>query len=47
MDGSAKGGSVLAVERELRIPIKFIGVGEQMADLRPFEPDPFISSLFE
>ena len=47
MDGSAKGGSVLAVERELRIPIKFIGVGEQMADLRPFEPDHFISSLFD
>lgn len=47
MDGSAKGGSVLAVERELQIPIKFIGTGEQMADLRPFDPDLFIASLFE
>jgi fused signal recognition particle receptor len=46
MDGSAKGGSVLAVERELQIPIKFIGTGEQMTDLKAFEPSEFIAGLF-
>ena len=46
MDGSAKGGSILAVERELQIPIKFIGVGEGMEDLRPFDPEEFVSGLF-
>lgn len=46
MDGSAKGGSILAVERELQIPIKFIGTGEAMADLQPFEPESFVSGLF-
>lgn len=46
MDGSAKGGSVLAVERELHLPIKFIGVGEAMADLRSFDPNEFIATLF-
>jgi fused signal recognition particle receptor len=47
MDGSAKGGSVFAVERELQIPIKFIGTGEKMTDLTPFDPHRFIASLFE
>jgi fused signal recognition particle receptor len=46
MDGSAKGGSVLAVERELQIPIKFIGTGEQVTDLKAFEPSEFIAGLF-
>jgi fused signal recognition particle receptor len=46
MDGSAKGGSVLAVERELQLPIKFIGTGEKMTDLKAFEPDEFIAGLF-
>jgi fused signal recognition particle receptor len=46
MDGSAKGGSILAVERELQIPIKFIGTGEAMADLQPFAPESFVSGLF-
>jgi len=46
MDGSAKGGSILAVERELQIPIKFIGTGEAMDDLQPFEPESFVSGLF-
>lgn len=46
MDGSAKGGSIFAVERELQIPIKFIGTGEQMIDLKPFEPEEFIKGLF-
>lgn len=46
MDGSAKGGSILAVERELQIPIKFIGTGEAMDDLQPFEPESFVAGLF-
>jgi fused signal recognition particle receptor len=46
MDGSAKGGSILAVERELQIPIKFIGTGEAIDDLQPFEPESFVSGLF-
>jgi len=46
MDGSAKGGAILAVERELKVPIKFIGVGEGLADLQPFDPEAFVSGLF-
>ena len=46
MDGSARGGSVIAVERELRIPIKFIGNGEGISDLEPFDPRRFVDQLF-
>lgn len=45
MDGSARGGAVIAVERELRIPIKFIGTGEGASDLEPFEPQRFVDRL--
>jgi len=45
LDGSAKGGIVLAAKRELNIPIKFIGVGESMQDLKPFDPEQFIDAL--
>jgi len=47
LDGTAKGGIVIAITRELNLPIRFIGVGEQVDDLLPFEPERFISSLFE
>lgn len=47
LDGTAKGGIVVAITRELNVPIRFIGVGEQAEDLLPFEPEKFISSLFE
>jgi len=47
LDGTAKGGIVVAITRELNLPIRFIGVGEQAEDLLPFEPDRFIASLFE
>jgi fused signal recognition particle receptor len=47
LDGTAKGGIVVAITRELNLPIRFIGVGEQADDLLPFEPDRFITSLFE
>jgi fused signal recognition particle receptor len=47
LDGTAKGGVVVAIARELGLPVRFIGVGEQAADLLPFEPESFIRSLFE
>lgn len=47
LDGTAKGGIVVAITRELGLPIRYIGVGEQVEDLLPFEPERFISSLFE
>ena len=47
MDGSARGGIVLAVEHELGIPVKFVGVGEGVDDLVPFEPGEFVDALFE
>lgn len=47
MDGSARGGSVVAVERELQVPIKFIGTGEGISDLQPFDPRLFVEQLFQ
>jgi fused signal recognition particle receptor len=47
LDGSAKGGIVFAIETELGIPIKLVGIGEQIGDLVPFDPDEFVSALFE
>lgn len=46
LDGTAKGGVVVAIARELSLPIRYVGVGEQASDLLPFEPDKFIASLF-
>jgi fused signal recognition particle receptor len=45
LDGTAKGGIGLAIMRELQVPVKFIGVGEQLDDLKPFNRDAFINSL--
>ena len=45
LDGTARGGIVVAIERVLRIPVKFVGVGEGAADLRTFDPDEFVASL--
>src|SRR5579859_1384619 len=47
LDGTAKGGVVIAIARELSLPIRYIGVGEKVDDLLPFEPERFIQSLFE
>jgi len=47
LDGSAKGGIVFAVETELGIPVKLVGVGERIEDLMPFDPDEFVDALFE
>ena len=46
MDGSAKGGIALAIERECGIPIKFIGTGEGAQDLEVFDPERYLNGLF-
>lgn len=46
LDGTAKGGVVLAIARELRLPIRYVGIGEQKEDLVPFNAEQFIESLF-
>lgn len=46
LDGTAKGGVVLAIKEELNVPVKYIGVGEQIDDLQPFDPDVFARALF-
>ncbi len=47
LDGSAKGGIVVAIESELGIPVKYIGVGEQAEDLQKFDANSFVAALFE
>jgi len=47
LDGTAKGGVIVAIARELGLPIRFIGVGEKVEDLLPFDPEAFIDSLFK
>lgn len=46
LDGTAKGGVVLSIKEELGVPVKYIGVGEQMDDLQPFDADDFAKALF-
>lgn len=46
LDGTAKGGIVLAISREMNLPIRFIGVGEQLDDLQPFDRQAFVEALF-
>ncbi len=47
MDGSSKGGIAIAVQSELGIPVKYIGVGEHLEDLQRFDPDEFVRALFD
>lgn len=47
LDGTAKGGIALAIQAELSVPVKYIGVGEHMEDLQKFDPDAFVDALFE
>ncbi|HEX2385009.1 MAG TPA: signal recognition particle-docking protein FtsY, partial [Candidatus Binatia bacterium] len=47
LDGTAKGGVVVAIQEELRIPVQYIGVGEDVDDLQSFEPESFVQALFE
>lgn len=46
LDGSSRGGIVVAVQRELGLPVKFVGLGEDVEDLAPFDPDLFVEGLF-
>ncbi len=47
LDGSAKGGVAVAIAYELGLPVKLVGVGESLEDLRPFDPDDFAAALLE
>jgi len=47
LDGTAKGGIALAIQAELSVPVKYIGVGEHMEDLQKFDPDAFVDALFD
>ncbi len=47
LDGTAKGGVLFAIVNELKIPVKFIGVGEDIDDLQPFDPSAFVEAIFE
>jgi len=47
LDGSAKGGVLFSIARELKLPVRFIGVGEQVDDLQPFDPRSFVEALFD
>lgn len=47
LDGTAKGGIAVAIEAELSVPVKYIGVGEKVEDMERFDPDQYISALFE
>ncbi len=47
LDGTAKGGIAIAIQSELKIPVKYIGVGEKIDDLQKFDPDAFVNALFD
>ncbi len=47
LDGTAKGGAVFAIKDILDIPVKYIGVGEQIEDMQPFDADMFVEALFD
>jgi fused signal recognition particle receptor len=47
LDGTAKGGVVVAIRQQVGLPVKFVGVGEKLDDLIPFDPDPFVDGMFE
>ncbi len=46
LDGTAKGGIIVAIAKELQVPVKFVGIGEGIEDLRPFDPEQFVDALF-
>ena len=46
LDGTAKGGVLFAISQQLGLPIRFIGVGEQVEDLRPFNAEEFVDAIF-
>lgn len=47
LDGTAKGGAIFAIKAKLNLPVKYIGVGEQLDDMEPFDPDTYVTALFE
>jgi fused signal recognition particle receptor len=47
LDGTAKGGSIFAIKQKVGLPVKYVGIGEQMDDLDEFDPDSFVAALFE
>jgi fused signal recognition particle receptor len=47
LDGTAKGGVVIGICDELRLPVRYVGVGEKVADLKPFQPHEFVEALFQ
>jgi fused signal recognition particle receptor len=47
LDGTAKGGVIISIQEELGVPVQFIGVGEDVEDLQPFEAESFVQALFE
>jgi fused signal recognition particle receptor len=47
LDGTARGGMVVAIGAELGLPVRYVGIGEGLDDLRPFDPDLFVAALFE
>ena len=46
LDGTAKGGTIFTIKQKLALPVKFIGVGEKVEDLEPFDPDTYVEALF-
>ena len=46
LDGTAKGGSIFAIKQKLNLPVKFVGVGEKLEDLEPFDTDGYVEALF-
>ncbi|MDC1142409.1 signal recognition particle-docking protein FtsY [Planctomycetota bacterium] len=47
LDGTAKGGAVLAINEKVEVPVKFVGLGEQVEDMQPFDADQYVSALFD
>lgn len=47
LDGTAKGGAIFAIRQKLGLPVKFVGVGEKLDDLQPFDPEAYVEALFE
>ena len=47
MDGTAKGGIAIAIQSELQVPVKYIGVGEKLEDLQKFDAEAFVNALFD
>ena len=47
LDGSAKGGVIIPIRQQFNLPVKYIGVGEKLGDLQPFDPESFTRALFD